>query len=265
MSDDPELRAMAAFAGRLADAARAETLELWRTGCAAEGKPGASGFDPVTEADRAAERAMRALIEAEFPEHGIFGEEYPDRPTQGRWAWSLDPIDGTRSFICRLPTWTTLIALLQDGRPVLGLIDAPVLGERYIGWGESAWLGAEPLRASGCTRLAEARVSTTDPYLFENNGTWERIRSEAKTTRYGHDGYGYACLARGGLDLVIECGLKPHDYNALIPIVRAAGGWIGDWQGGEDFAAGKVIAAATRALYDEAVRLVAQVLKTRSG
>jgi histidinol phosphatase-like enzyme (inositol monophosphatase family) len=245
------------FAESLADAARAETLDRWRRGCAAEGKADGQGFDPVTEADRGAERAMRALIEAAFPDHGIFGEEYGDRPARGRWAWSLDPVDGTRSFICRLPTWTTLIAFLEDGRPVLGLIDAPVLDERYIGWGDQAWLGDERLRTSECATLAEARVSTTDPYLFEDIAIWERVRREARTTRYGHDGYGYACLAAGGLDLVIECGLKPHDYNALVPVVRGAGGWIGDWSGGEDFSGGSVIAAASRALYEEAVGLVA--------
>src|SRR3954467_15751810 len=111
-----DLQILAAFAETLADAARAETLERWRGGCAAEGKAGTADFDPVTEADRGAERAMRALIEAEYPEHGIFGEEYADRPARGGWAWSLDPVDGTRSFICRLPTWTTLIALLDEGR-----------------------------------------------------------------------------------------------------------------------------------------------------
>jgi myo-inositol-1(or 4)-monophosphatase len=250
-----DLETFALFAARLADAARGQTLERWRAGCAVEGKPGA-GFDPVTEADRGAERAMRALIEAEFPEHGIYGEEYGDRAARGRWAWSLDPVDGTRSFICRLPSWTTLIALLDEGRPVLGLIDAPALDERYVGWGGSAWLGAEPLRASGCKRLAEARVSTTDPYLFEDRGAWERIRAGARTTRYGHDGYGYARVAGGSLDLVVECGLMPHDYNALIPVVRGAGGWIGDWSGGEDFSAGRIVAAGSKALYEEAVRLI---------
>jgi len=251
-----ELRAFAAFAERLADAARAETIERWRTGCAAEGKGGAADFDPVTEADRGAECAMRALIEAEFPDHGIQGEEFGDRPARGPWTWSLDPVDGTRSFICRLPTWTTLIGLLEEGRPVLGMIDAPVLGERYVGWDEAASRNGEPVLASGCGRLAEARVSTTDPYLFEDIGIWERIRRAARTTRYGHDGYGYACVAAGGLDLVIECGLKPHDYNALVPVVRGAGGWIGDWQGGGDFREGRVIAAGSRELYEEAVRLV---------
>jgi histidinol phosphatase-like enzyme (inositol monophosphatase family) len=243
----PELLA---FAHRLADCARGETVRRWRTGLHADDK-GGRDFDPVTDADREAERAMRALIEAEYPDHGIAGEEFPDRSARGRYCWSLDPVDGTRSFICGLPNWVTLIALLEDGAPVLGLIDAPCLGERYLGF-----VGAEGLGTSGCTALGEARLSTTDPFLFEDMGQWERLRSGARTVRYGHDGYAYARLAAGTLDVVVECGLKPHDYNALIPVVRAAGGTIGDWHGGEDFAPGNVVAAATRALYDEAVALL---------
>jgi inositol-phosphate phosphatase/L-galactose 1-phosphate phosphatase/histidinol-phosphatase len=139
---------------------------------------------------------------------------------------------------------------------VLGVIDAPALGERCVGWGGAAWANGKRTGASGCASLAEARVSTTDPYLFEDIAVWERIRRAARTTRYGHDGYGYACLAAGGLDLVVECGLKPHDYNALVPVVRGAGGWIGDWEGGEAFAEGRIIAASSRGLYDAAVRLI---------
>jgi myo-inositol-1(or 4)-monophosphatase len=207
------------------------------------------GYDPVTEADREAERVMRELIQREFPAHGIAGEEFADVPARGRYCWSLDPIDGTRSFICRLPTWVTLIALLDDGRPVLGLIDAPCLGERYVS------AGSEELATSGCRDLQQARLSTTDPYLFEgaDQERWQALRRRVRTTRYGHDGYAYARLAGGSLDLVVECGLKPHDYNALIPLVRAAGGSIGDWQGGDDFSAGNVIAAATPELFDAAV------------
>jgi myo-inositol-1(or 4)-monophosphatase len=264
MADEPDgaaLAAMALFAHELADAARRQTLPLWASGCAADDKGGAGGFDPVTAADRGAEQAMRALIEARFPDHGIFGEEYADRPASGRYSWSLDPVDGTRSFICRLPTWVTLIALLDDGAPVLGLIDAPCLDERYVGFGPgSVRAGGEesPLATSGCTRLDEARLSTTDPYMFEGarKQGWERVRGRVRTTRYGHDGYGYARLAAGSLDLVIETGLKPHDYNALIPVVRSAGGAIGDWEGGEDFSAGHIVAAATPELYEAAVELL---------
>jgi myo-inositol-1(or 4)-monophosphatase len=256
--DDADLQTMMCFAERLADAARAETLPRWRTGCAAADKNEGGAWDPVTEADREAERAMRRLIEADFPDHGIQGEEFPEKQGKGRWSWSLDPVDGTRAFVCGLPSWTTLIALLDEGRPVLGVIDAPALDELHVGAGSGLLRAAgteTPLATSGCTRLAEARLSTTDPYLFDGAEAeaWERVRSRVRVTRYGLDGYGYARLAAGSLDLVVEAGLKPHDYNALIPLVRAAGGAIGDWQGGEDFSAGRVIAAATPELYRAAV------------
>ena len=247
------------FALKLAAAARAQTLPRWRNGALVQDK-GNGGFDPVTDADREAERVMRSMIEQRFPDHGVSGEEFGETCGTSSLMWSLDPVDGTRSFMCHLPTWTTLIALLDDGKPVLGVIDAPVLGETYLGHSEQSWLyGSEnnlKVRSSGCTSLGEARLSTTDPYLFDEPGPFLQIRELAKVTRYGHDGYAYACLAAGTLDLVMETGLKPHDYNALIPVVRGSGGHIGDWQGGEDFQAGQVIAAATHELYDEAVALL---------
>lgn len=238
----------AAFAGTLADAARAVTLGAAdRT---AEDKNAGGVYDPVTAADRAAERAIRALIEEAFPEHGIAGEELAVKAGTGHYVWSLDPIDGTRAFICGLPSWATLIALLEDGKPVVGLIDVPALDERYLGYA-----GGSGLKASDCRRLAEARASTTDPYLFagaEAEG-FGRLRRAARLTRYGLDAYAYARLAAGSIDLVAESGLKPHDYNALVPVVRAAGGVIGNWRGEDDFSAGQVLAAATRDLFEEAV------------
>ena len=249
------------FALELARAARAETLLRWAECVPAEDK-GESAFDPVTEADRQAERAMREMIKAAYPDHGITGEEWPDEPGSGRFAWSLDPIDGTRSFICRLPTWVTLIALLEEGWPTLGLIDVPCLDETYLGFGDEAWMIAKcertRLTASGCTRLADARLSTTDPFdCAPPIEVFETIRKGARITRYGHDGYAYARLAAGTIDLVIESDLKPHDYNALIPVITAAGGRIGDWGGGQDFSGGRILAAATQELYDEAVELLA--------
>jgi histidinol phosphatase-like enzyme (inositol monophosphatase family) len=249
---------MIGLARRLAAAARAETLPRFRGAGSVDDKGGASGFDPVTDADRAAERAMRAMIERERPDHGIAGEEYPDRIAGGPFTWSLDPVDGTRSFICGLPTWTTLIALLREGRPVVGVIDAPVLDELYVGWGGEAWLASggseQRIVASNCTDLAEARLSTTDPALFTGaaRGAFDGLAARVRTVRYGHDGYAYARLAAGSLDLVIECGLKPFDYNALIPVVRGAGGVIADWEGGEAFEGGKIIAAATPELFEAA-------------
>ncbi len=250
-----------AFAEELAAAARMETLRRWAHGCAAEDK-GNGIFDPVTEADREAERVMREMIRAHFPDHGVSGEEWGDEPGSSRWSWSLDPVDGTRSFMCRLPTWVTLIALLDGRTPVLGVIDAPVLDETYLGFAGEAWMlrkgERSAIRTSGCARLADARLSTTDPFLLNDATAFERVRRTARVTRYGHDGYAYARLAAGSIDLVIESGLKPHDYNALIPVIAGAGGHIGDWRGGSDFAEGAVIAAATRELYDEAVALLSE-------
>lgn len=251
----------ARFIVRLAGAARAETLHRFGNGDQGVNK-GGEAFDPVTDADRAAERAMRKLIEEHFPDHGIFGEEYPDRAVASPYSWSLDPVDGTRSFICGMPTWTTLIALLEEGSPILGVIDAPRLGELYLGHGRTALLMKEgqgrPIASSNCREMSDARLSTTDPCMFEGEGlaAFERVRSAVRTTRYGHDGYAYARLAAGTIDLVVEAGLKPYDYNALIPVVRASGGRIGNWRGESDFSAGKVLAAATAKLFEQAVELL---------
>jgi myo-inositol-1(or 4)-monophosphatase len=258
-----DLEAFAAFARDLARAARLETLPGCRTGLAGVENKLAEGFDPVTEYDRNSEMAIRRLIETRFPDHGIAGEELPDRPASGRWSWSLDPIDGTRAYICGLPSWTTLISLLDDGEPVLGAVDVPRLDELYLGYpGNARMFGAgeeRRLATSGCRRLGEARLSTTDPYLFEGGEAegFERLRRSARLTRYGLDAYGYALVAAGSLDIVAESGLKPHDYNALLPLVRAAGGAVSNWNGGTDLSAGQIVAAASEALLEEACRLLA--------
>jgi myo-inositol-1(or 4)-monophosphatase len=253
---------LTSFARELAVAARGETLRRERGNLNIEDKRTDGLFDPVTDADRAAEAAMRELIDDRYPDHGIAGEEFPNKAPNGPYAWSLDPIDGTRSYMCGLPTWTTLIALLENDAPLLGLIDAPRLDETYVGSGGGAHLicrgEQSTLSSSGCTRLAEARFSTTDPFLFgPNAAALQPLLAAVRVTRFGHDAYAYARLAAGDLDLVVECGLKPHDYNALIPIVRGAGGYFGDWQGASDFGPGNVIAAASRDLYDAAVELLA--------
>ncbi len=252
MSDN-DLSALADFACTLADAARLVTVPAASILQEVEDKNEGGAFDPVTAADRGAEAAIRALIEAHHPDHGIEGEEFGSRPGDGRFVWSLDPIDGTRAFICGLPSWTTLIALLDEGRPVVGLIDVPTLDERYLGYA-----GAAGLKASGCRRLAEARLATTDAYLFTGAeiAGFDRLRTGARVTRYGLDAYAYARLAAGSIDLVAENSLKPHDYLALIPVVRAAGGVIGNWRGEDDFSAGQVLAAATQELFDETVALL---------
>ena len=255
---------LASFAIELAMTARRETLLRSSEHFPVDNKGLDGLFDPVTEADRAAEKAMRELIEQRYPAHGICGEEFAAKATSSQYEWSLDPIDGTRSYMCGLPNWTTLIGLLEQGKPVIGLIDAPFLDETYVGIDDEAQVirkgVRDPIRTSGCLHIDEARFSTTDPFLFgEAEGALKRILRAVRVTRFGHDGYAYARLSAGSIDLVIECDLKPHDYNALIPVVRAAGGHFGDWHGGVDFAAGNVIAAASPELYDEAVELLAAV------
>ena len=262
-STDLDIALFASFACGLADAARTVTMPAFCAGIDVENKLGEAGFDPVTVADREAERAMRELIASSWPEHGISGEEFPRVAAQGPFSWSLDPIDGTRAFICGLPSWTTLIALLANDAPLVGVIDVPRLDERYVGTGEQGWLltsGEEqPLRTSGCGSLAEARLATTDPHLFDGIETeaFERVRRSTRVARYGLDAYGYARLAAGQLDLVVESGLHPHDYHALVPVVRAAGGAIGNWEGGTDLSAGRILAAASEALFEEAVKVLA--------
>jgi myo-inositol-1(or 4)-monophosphatase len=255
---------LAAFACALADAARAVTLPAAAEAQLPENKATDGRFDPVTAADRGAEQAMRALIEADYPEHGIDGEEFGSRPALGRLRWSLDPIDGTRAFICSLPSWTTLIALLEDDAPILGVIDAPAIGERYLGAEGKTELvtaaGARTLATSGCDRLSEARLATTDPYLFARAeaDAFARLRGAVRLTRYGWDAYAYARLAAGGIDLVVESGLQSYDLNALVPIVRGAGGIVGNWRGGNDLGGGDLVAAASQPLFDAAIALLAK-------
>lgn len=261
------LEEYAAFACRLADAARVETLGRWRAAGLSANKAETGEWDPVTDADVAAETAMRALIGEVYPDHGIAGEELDDQPSVCGLSWSLDPIDGTRSFVCGLPTWTTLIALLEDGEPMLGVIDAPRLDERYIGYGKSAQLvtddGNAKLATSGCRTLAEARLSSTDPALFADAAAdaFEQVRAAVRVVRYGHDGYAYARLAAGTIDLVVEAGLQPYDLNALIPVVCGAGGIVGNWRGGSDVSGGDLLAAATPELFAAATGILSSPAK----
>ena len=173
--------------------------------------------------------------------------------------WSLDPVDGTRALLCGLPSWAILVGLIEDGRHIAGMIDLPWLNETLIGHAGVTRRNGDVVRTSGCSSIAEARLATTDPTLFDANDArgFERVRLAARLTRYGLDALAYARVATGDIDLVIESGLKPHDYDAIVAVVRGAGGHIGDWRGGEALDTGHVVAAASRALYDEAVALLA--------
>lgn len=251
--DIAELRA---FADELADAARAAILPYFRAPHRIDSKSGRAHdpdkFDPVTEADQAAERDMRALIEARYPEHGILGEEFEQKPARSGYTWILDPIDGTRAFISGLPLWGVLIALAHEGRPIIGVIDQPYIGERFRGWPGGAELatrdGVRPLRVRDCSTLAEAKLATTDQRLFrgaEGEG-FAAVRDAVRLTRYGCDCYAYAMVALGGLDIVIESGLAAWDVAALAPVLEGAGGLLTDWRGAPIHEAGDLLDKTTR-------------------
>lgn len=251
------------FAAQLADAAWAAIRPHFRnlTGVDDKSASARPGFDPVTDADRAAEAAMRALVSAHRPDDGVTGEEFPETPSRSGYRWYFDPIDGTRAFVAGLPVWTTLIALVDpDGVPVLGVIDQPVVGERYLGWPGGAALDARgdarrPIRVSGCDDLRAATIATTDPFIFTppEQGAWNHLRSAARITRYGLDAYAYARIAGGTVDLVAESGLKSWDVAALIPVVRGAGGLVTDWRGNAPKLGGQIVCCSSQAVLDQAL------------
>ena len=247
-----------AFFSELATVARVAIEAEIALGLVADNKSD-DGFDPVTAADRSAERALRSLIELRFPEHGIWGEEYGMARGDAAIRWSIDPVDGTRALMCGLPSWAILVGLIKDGRHVAGMIDLPALNETLIGHGGETRRNGVLVRTSGCAALGDARLATTDANLFDvrEAAAFERVRLAARVTRFGLDALAYARVATGDIDLVIESGLKCHDYDALVAVVRGAGGVIGNWAGGTDLGGGAVVAAASQALYDEAVALLA--------
>ena len=222
-----------ALAHRLADAAGAAIRPLFRAAFTHEAKADAS---PVTEADRAAEAAMRSILSTERPDDGIIGEEYGAERVDASRQWVLDPIDGTVSFMAGRPIFGTLIALLQDGWPVLGIIDQPIGGERWVGaLGKPTLFNGQPVRTRACRKLADATLATTGPQYFADHDAEHFMALAGQTAHkrliFGGDGYNYGLLASGHIDLVVEAGLKLHDYAALVPIVEGAGGTMSDWNG----------------------------------
>jgi myo-inositol-1(or 4)-monophosphatase len=252
-----------ALAHRLADLAAKETLPRFRTGLSVTNKD-EGGFDPVTEADREAERAIRAAIDEACPEHGIKGEEFPEKEGAGRFRWVLDPVDGTRAFICGIPMWTTLIGLEENGEPVLGVIDQPFLKERWAG---GSLPGTErPARTvSECRTLADAKMMVTDMrageyFTAEEAEAAMRLAQHVRLTRQGLDSYGFVLVASGHMDLVVEGGLSWHDIAAVIPVIRAAGGVMTDWTGKplrDGSGPYRIIAAASQDLAAEAAKVLA--------
>ena len=257
---EPEARAeYLEFACSLARLAGEVILPQFRRRLAVDNKKAGTDYDPVTEADRAAERVMREAIRERYPAHGILGEEFGFETGDGL-TWVLDPIDGTRGFVMGLLHWGTLVALFDGQRPVVGAIRQPVLDETFAGDGDRAVYtrGREEraLATRPCPELGEALAGTTAPDLFRTErqvSGFGRIRRLTRGMRYGTDCYLYAMLAMGLADLVIEANLKPYDVQALIPVVEGAGGVITDWDGGNPAMGGEVLATGDARLHERAL------------
>ena len=244
-----------ALANALADLAGAAIRPFFRAPYEIEDKSDAS---PVTEADRAAELAMRRMIEAERPRDGIIGEEFGAERSEAPRQWVLDPIDGTRSFIAGRPIFGTLIALMQDGWPILGVIDQPISGERWIGaMGMPTTLNGKAVRTRRCRALDQAILATTGPQYFPGHTAehFSILGGQCRDTIWGGDCYNYALLAGGHVDIVVEAGLKLHDIAALVPVVEGAGGQMCDWAGEPltDASDGKVIALGDPARLEDVI------------
>jgi myo-inositol-1(or 4)-monophosphatase len=259
----PSLPDLVAFIHELADASGTAIRPHFRAKLSVTNKATGGAFDPVTIADEAAERAIAAAVAERWPEHGFVGEEHGETHPDARYRWVVDPIDGTRAFIMGAPTWGTLIGLLDEGAPILGLMDQPFTRERYWSDAAAAYMrtpdGEQTITTRPCGQLADAILSTTHPDLFAAGQEMEafaRIKSQVRMTRYGGDCYSYCLLAAGFIDLVVEAGLKPYDIVALIPIIERAGGRISTWDGKPAAAGGRIVAAGDPLLHAAAMAVL---------
>ncbi|WP_435531762.1 histidinol-phosphatase [Stagnihabitans tardus] len=248
-------------ADALADAARAATLLHFRTELSAENKE-TDRFDPVTVADRLSETRMREILAARRPQDGILGEEFGTTTGTSGLTWVLDPIDGTRSYLAGTPTWGVLIAVMDETGPIYGLIDQPYIGERFSGGLGRAEvvgpMGRRQLKTRAARPLSQAILFTTFPEVGtpEEGAAFNRVKAQARMTRYGTDCYAYGLIAAGQIDLVIEAGLQAYDVQGPIAVIEAAGGVVTNWEGGRAHMGGRVLAAANRAIHAEALALL---------
>ena len=260
-----DIHSLLKFAHELADLSGPAVLKHFRKPVSIDNKAAAGAFDPVTKADRAAERVISSTLKSRYPHHGIIGEEYGTRAGSGRFSWVVDPIDGTRAYIMGSPMWGTLIGLLDDGKPCLGIMDQPFTRERFWCGGKASYtrIGdgpAKKIKTRACARLEDATLTSTHPDLFEAPGTkkaFDRLKAVARMTRFGGDCYHYSLLASGFVDLVIETNLKTYDIAALIPIIEKAGGIVTTWDGGVATNGGDVIASGDPSIHEAAIKLLA--------
>ena len=243
------------FARELADASAAIIRQYFRTEYIVESK---SDDSPVTIADRKAEETMRQLIVKRFPEHGILGEEFGHYQPDAEYQWVLDPIDGTKAFVSHSYLFGTLIALLKEGRPVLGVINHPLLNDFLVGMNGQTWLNNRRVQIRACHRIEDA-ILLSSPYWtvfdYQNGPAFELLSKRVQRHNNWGDCHGYYVLAAGGADIMADPIMNPWDLLALIPIIEGAGGVITDWQG-NDAATGESIVATGGAIHDEVIRLL---------
>jgi histidinol-phosphatase len=260
---NPTFDDLLATAHALADQAGAVILPHFRTGLALNHKGGAL-FDPVTPADLLAETAIREALAATHPAHGIIGEEFGATRSDADYCWIIDPIDGTRAFIVGQPLWGTLIGLVQEGRPLLGLMNQPFIGERFWSGEDQSYFRRrgspeQTIRSRPCGSLSEALLTASSPDLFESDEEQARFAAIARAVRlrrFGGDCYNYCLLALGQIDLVVEAGLKDFDILPLIPIIERAGGMVSTWEGGDPRKGGRILAAGDPRLHEQAMKLL---------
>jgi myo-inositol-1(or 4)-monophosphatase len=252
------------FAVALARASETEILPFFRRNTPIEVKPHIA-WDPVTEGDRAGERIIRKMIEERFPDHGINGEEYGVKEGKSGFTWVLDPVDGTRSFVCGLPTWATLIGLTFERKPVVGVMNQPFVGDLFYGNPHGAWNNyrgtIEPIHTQKDTGVAAAAAGTTAPELYRretDQKAFRNLQKAVKLMRFGGDAYFFALVAAGHMDMALDAGLHAYDIAALIPIIEGAGGAVGSWSGDNPADGGNIICAGSKALLDEAIGVMSQ-------
>ena len=264
-TSDPLVAELIDTAHAMADAARGAVLPWFRAVDLAADNKLAGGFDPVTQADRAAEQAMRDVLAQRRPDDTIIGEEFGTRAGTSGLSWVLDPVDGTRAFLAGAPTWGVLIGLADADGPVFGIIDQPYIGERFWGGfdraGMSGPMGTRDLRVRGSRPLSDSILFTTFPEVGspDEGAGFRAVAEHVKLVRYGMDCYAYALLAAGQIDLVIEAGLSNYDVQAPIAVITAAGGIVTDWQGGPAHHGGRILAAAGAAQHAAALAILSQV------
>ncbi|MFK8078402.1 MAG: histidinol-phosphatase [Granulosicoccus sp.] len=258
-----ELARLLAAAERAADAAAKVTMQYFRQSLHVDNKAGENAFDPVTQADKEAEIAIREILSTEFPRVGFYGEEHDAVESESGLTWVVDPIDGTRAFMSGMPLWGTLIGLFNGENAILGVMDQPFFSERFTAANGLSQLrsssGVQTLNTRSGISLESATMYCTTPDMFvsdQGKRRFEGVKDAVQLTRYGGDCYAYGLLAAGHVDLVLDCDLKPYDIQALIPIIEAAGGIVTDWQGKSAVDGGYVVASGSTAIHEQTLKIL---------